>query len=163
MSEDPHKKPNSNLEALFGLIDSLQKHKRKLAQKPEPALPELQTRIPSKPWPIKSIVGGVILLITLSVIALQWRSREAVQTQAPFSHSEPSVAKSASLTATTSTLPRRIIQQPMPVPAHLQIHDDPEEQRERDLREQEYDRMQNPELPPHGVQQQSPDENNISN
>lgn len=171
MGEEPGKKPNSNLETLFGLIDSLQKHKRKLAQKPEPVTPEMKVDVPSRPFSFKPLFIGisVLAIIGLIVVILKWKTPEPTQikrpviVEAPVASTTQRNSRATTITAPISTFPRRILPQPVPVAPHLQTREDPEEQRERELREQEYDRLQNPELPPLYAPPGPPEDNNISN
>ncbi|MCM0606822.1 MAG: hypothetical protein KA715_12100 [Xanthomonadaceae bacterium] len=189
MIDDPKKKPSSSIETLFELMDSLQHHKRKLANKPEPTQPgqmlKEETAVASDTeksdqefsFPIKTVAGIVIALGVITFLTLKIKRTDNAEIKNPViveaspppqvARTQPSHGASVAHTVvpaqvTTSAFPRRIMQQPIPVPAHMQIPPDPEEQREREDREREYDRLQNPDIPPPNKEVPQ-DQNNISN
>lgn len=177
-----------DLEPLFGLVDSLNKHKNKLQNKSDTSTPSAPYQISKQGSPFtKLIMRGVIAASVLGVGILIWMMTQIkapsvqIGNSGPASRDAPTAstatAKNTLTTlGVTTTIPRRsqgfagrTTAPVQTVPPHMQVREDAnDEQRERELREREYDGTQGYEPPPLPVpydpnQNNNPGDNNISN
>lgn len=176
-----------DLEPLFGLVDSLNKHKNKQLNKPDPTAPMTPYQaIQPGSVPTKLILRSILVVALIGVVALIWGITQIKPpVVAPISNKSqpaPSVqsvsASGTSFTtlSTPTTQPRRsqgfagrVMAPTQTVPPHMQVRDDSnDEQREREQREREYDGTQGyeppPAQPPYDPNvNNAPNDNNISN